>query len=73
MYSVFEQLANQVVHTTKPNDLLLPARAWKVQLIGEGADDAGGVFDDTIAECCQELQNLTGNENQTKYLQLRKD
>ena len=27
MYSVFEQLANQVVHSTKPNDLLLPARA----------------------------------------------
>ena len=46
-YSVFEQLANQVVHSTKPSELLLPARAWKVQLIGEGADDAGGVFDDT--------------------------
>merc|ERR1719219_2781475 len=58
-YSVFEQLANQVVHNTKPADLLLPARAWKVQLIGEGADDAGGVFDDTIAECCKELKEST--------------
>ena len=37
-------------------DLRLPARAWKVKLIGEGADDAGGVFDDTITEMCQELE-----------------
>ena len=37
-------------------DLRLPARAWKVQLIGEGADDAGGVFDDTITEMCVELE-----------------
>ncbi|KAK6294039.1 hypothetical protein J4Q44_G00348690 [Coregonus suidteri] len=31
-------------------------RAWKVKLVGEGADDAGGVFDDTITEMCQELE-----------------
>ena len=37
----------------KPSDLRLPTRAWKVKLIGEGADDAGGVFDDTITEMCQ--------------------
>lgn len=24
-------------------------------MLGEGADDAGGVFDDTITEMCQEL------------------
>ena len=41
----------------KPVDLRLPARAWKVKLIGEGADDAGGVFDDTITEMCEELQS----------------
>ncbi|KAJ9596222.1 hypothetical protein L9F63_027154, partial [Diploptera punctata] len=28
---------------------------WEVKLVGEGADDAGGVFDDTITEMCQEL------------------
>ena len=39
------------------SDLRLPARAWKVKLIGEGADDAGGVFDDTITEICQELES----------------
>mgnify|MGYP001798314059 FL=1 len=27
-----------------------------MKLIGEGADDAGGVFDDTITEMCQELE-----------------
>lgn len=38
-----------------PQDLRLPSRAWKVNLVGEGADDAGGVFDDTITEMCQEI------------------
>lgn len=36
-----------------PLELRLPSRAWKVKLVGEGADDAGGVFDDTITEMCQ--------------------
>ncbi|XP_069137757.1 probable E3 ubiquitin-protein ligase HERC1 isoform X1 [Argopecten irradians] len=52
---VFSQIAQQVVKL-KADDLRLPARAWKVKLIGEGADDAGGVFDDTITEMCQELE-----------------
>jgi hypothetical protein len=39
----------------KGSDLRLPSRAWKVKLLGEGADDAGGVFDDTITEMCGEL------------------
>uniref|UniRef100_A0A0L8HTX3 HECT-type E3 ubiquitin transferase n=1 Tax=Octopus bimaculoides TaxID=37653 RepID=A0A0L8HTX3_OCTBM len=65
---IFVQVARQVVKM-KPEDLRLPARAWKVKLIGEGADDAGGVFDDTITEMCQELEKgfvplliLTPNE-----------
>ncbi|CAH1796720.1 unnamed protein product [Owenia fusiformis] len=52
---IFTQIARQVVKL-KPAELRLPARAWKVKLIGEGADDAGGVFDDTITEMCQELE-----------------
>lgn len=51
---IFIQVAKQVV-AMKPNDLRLPSRAWKVTLVGEGADDAGGVFDDTITEMCLEL------------------
>ncbi|XP_046401290.1 probable E3 ubiquitin-protein ligase HERC1 isoform X2 [Ischnura elegans] len=51
---IFVQIARQVVKM-KPADLRLPSRAWKVKLLGEGADDAGGVFDDTITEMCQEL------------------
>lgn len=39
----------------KISELRLPSRAWKVKLLGEGADDAGGVFDDTITEMCQEI------------------
>jgi hypothetical protein len=27
----------------------------QVKLLGEGADDAGGVFDDVITEMCREL------------------
>lgn len=41
----------------KPSSLRLPSRAWKVRLVGEGADDAGGVFDDTITEMCNELES----------------
>ncbi|KAJ8960520.1 hypothetical protein NQ318_013805 [Aromia moschata] len=51
---IFIQIAKQVVDI-KPQDLRLPSRAWKVKLVGEGADDAGGVFDDTITEMCQEI------------------
>uniref|UniRef100_A0A1A8FK92 HECT-type E3 ubiquitin transferase n=1 Tax=Nothobranchius korthausae TaxID=1143690 RepID=A0A1A8FK92_9TELE len=53
---VFVQIAKQVVNLN-PLELRLPSRAWKVKLVGEGADDAGGVFDDTITEMCQELQS----------------
>ncbi|KAK4883685.1 hypothetical protein RN001_007004 [Aquatica leii] len=52
---IFIQIAKQVVETMRPHELRLPSRAWKVKLIGEGADDAGGVFDDTITEMCQEI------------------
>uniref|UniRef100_A0A8C7YQF4 E3 ubiquitin-protein ligase HERC1 n=1 Tax=Oryzias sinensis TaxID=183150 RepID=A0A8C7YQF4_9TELE len=53
---IFVQIAKQVVGLN-PLELRLPSRAWKVKLVGEGADDAGGVFDDTITEMCQELQS----------------
>lgn len=49
---IFVQIARQVVKLNA-SDLRLPSRAWKVKLVGEGADDAGGVFDDTITEMCQ--------------------
>lgn len=49
---IFVQIAKQVVNLN-PLELRLPSRAWKVKLVGEGADDAGGVFDDTITEMCQ--------------------
>uniref|UniRef100_A0A6P7FL74 HECT-type E3 ubiquitin transferase n=2 Tax=Diabrotica virgifera virgifera TaxID=50390 RepID=A0A6P7FL74_DIAVI len=51
---IFVQIAKQVVDIM-PNEMRLPSRAWKVKLVGEGADDAGGVFDDTITEMCQEI------------------
>lgn len=47
-------VVSQVVKL-KAQDLRLPSRAWKVKLVGEGADDAGGVFDDTMTEMCHEL------------------
>lgn len=51
---IFNQVAKQVV-AMRAVDLRLPSRAWKVKLVGEGADDAGGVFDDTITDMCLEL------------------
>lgn len=53
---ILVQIARQVVKLNA-SDLRLPSRAWKVKLVGEGADDAGGVFDDTITEMCQVLQD----------------
>ncbi|ESN90899.1 hypothetical protein HELRODRAFT_104310 [Helobdella robusta] len=53
---IYKQVSQQVL-LLNPADLRLPARAWKVQLIGEGADDAGGVFDDTITQICEELKS----------------
>ena len=55
MLPIVCQIARQVVKLN-PSDLCLPSRAWKVKLLGEGADDAGGVFDDTITEMCQVRQ-----------------
>lgn len=55
---IFVQIAKQVVNLN-PLELRLPSRAWKVKLVGEGADDAGGVFDDTITEMCQVGVNRT--------------
>lgn len=55
---VYLQIAQQVVQL-KAEDLRLPSRAWKVKLVGEGADDAGGVFDDTITEMCLVSSHLS--------------
>ena len=48
-----------------PSDLRCSQRTWKVTLIGEGADDAGGVFDETMAQMCEvhELLIIDGMNN----------
>ncbi|KAL5481420.1 hypothetical protein EMCRGX_G021569 [Ephydatia muelleri] len=55
---VFPQIATQIVQKP-PSELRCSSRAWKVTLVGEAADDAGGVFDETIALMCEELQSNT--------------
>ena len=45
-------MANQLL-LKDPVNLLCAQRSWKVTLIGEGADDAGGVFDETLAQMCE--------------------
>ncbi|XP_025408544.1 probable E3 ubiquitin-protein ligase HERC1 isoform X2 [Sipha flava] len=75
---IFEQVAKQIVKINAEL-LRLPSRAWKVKLVGEGADDAGGVFDDTIAQMMEELQSQTvkllvltpNGRNETGYNQDR--
>lgn len=44
---------NGTVTLTQDQLNAILASVGKVKLIGEGADDAGGVFDDTITEMCQ--------------------
>ena len=54
---IFPQIASQILQ--KPvADLRCSSRAWKVNLIGEGADDAGGVFDETMAQMCEVRDTL---------------
>ena len=52
--TIFGQAFHQVLRCNSQT-LRLPSQAWKVKLIGEGADDAGGVFDDTMSEMCHEI------------------
>ena len=51
-------MAKQVLQLSA-TDIRCPARAWKVFLHGEGADDAGGVFDETISQMC-EVSDMRG-------------
>lgn len=53
--SIFPQVASQILQKS-PADIRCPSRAWKVNLMWEGADDAGGVFDETIAQMCEVKQ-----------------
>jgi E3 ubiquitin-protein ligase HERC1 len=55
--TTFAQIGNQILNFGSQS-LRLPSQAWKVKLIGEGADDAGGVFDDTMTEMCREVSDL---------------
>ena len=50
--SVFKQVAKHVLKQ-KAKDLCFPSRAWKIRLVDEAADDAGGVFDEIMTEMCQ--------------------
>ena len=55
--TIFPQIAQQILQ--KPVvELRCSSRAWKVSLIGEGADDAGGVFDETMAQMCEVRDNV---------------
>ncbi|XP_066930429.1 probable E3 ubiquitin-protein ligase HERC1 [Clytia hemisphaerica] len=52
---VFKQVAEQVL-TVKPNEGLLLCKTWKIKLVNEAADDAGGVFDEVLTHMCMELE-----------------
>ena len=54
---VLPQIASQVLEID-PASIRCKPRAWKVHLVGEGADDAGGVFDETIAQMCEVRTNI---------------
>ena len=54
--SVFGQMCSKwsIINN---EELLLPHRIWKVKFIGEGVDDCGGGYSESIVEMCEELQN----------------
>jgi hypothetical protein len=57
-HSVFAQAARELRKTPMIETALrLPQRCWKVRFVGEGVDDAGGGYSESISEMCDELVN----------------
>uniref|UniRef100_A0A2C9K806 HECT-type E3 ubiquitin transferase n=1 Tax=Biomphalaria glabrata TaxID=6526 RepID=A0A2C9K806_BIOGL len=54
--SVFGQMSQRMSLLTNES-LMLPHRVWKVKFVGEGVDDCGGGYSESIVEMCEELQN----------------
>jgi len=54
--SVFGQMSQRLQILTQES-LMLPHRVWKVKFVGEGVDDCGGGYSESIVEMCEELQN----------------
>jgi len=53
--SVFKQVADQIL-PMKTDEQIGLGQAWKVKLVNEAADDAGGVFDEVLTHICMELE-----------------
>lgn len=49
--SVLKQVADQVL-TINPNEGFFLCKTWKMKLLNEAADDAGGVFDEVLTHMC---------------------
>eukprot|EP00043_Microstomoeca_roanoka_P017876 m.188057 g.188057 ORF g.188057 m.188057 type:complete len:1956 (-) comp16717_c2_seq1:255-6122(-) len=54
--SVFAQACREL-RTADASVFLVPQRCWKVKFAGEGVDDAGGGYSESISEMCEELVN----------------
>lgn len=54
--SVFGQLFQQL-HFIPPDRLRGTGQTWRVELVAEGGQDAGGVFRDSISHLCTDLQS----------------
>jgi len=54
--SVFGQIYRQI-HFLRPSQLRTSQRPWKITYEGEGGEDAGGLFRDSISNMCNELQS----------------
>ena len=50
--AVFKQVAEQVLSLKPVESSLLLTKVWKVKLVNEAADDAGGVFDEVVTHMC---------------------
>jgi hypothetical protein len=53
--SVFAQAA-KAMEAADTKFYRMPQRVWKVKFVGEGLDDIGGGYSDSISEMCTELQ-----------------
>ena len=62
MGSVTWQIIQEVVKEANYYAFRLHSRCWKIRFIGESVDDCGGGYSDSIAEICEELQNMNRDD-----------
>lgn len=63
-HSLFYQLYSTVGLLSDPSSLRRRGQSWMVKFVGEGGHDAGGMYNESLVEICNELQSEMPQEAQ---------